>query len=262
MGQQGERSGGTPVQSRNNGILTSYNGDGQSGVQMIKRTRTHHDSIRILIADDQRLFRQGLVGLFEATLDITVVAEASDGVMATQMAIELMPDVILMDIHMAHLDGLRAMRVILRELPVARIVVLSTSREDTHLFDAIRAGACGYLLKDSDTSELIEAIRRAHAGESVISPAMTRKLMDGFLEADQRALPELDAVLTDREREVLLEIMAGRTNKEIANVLSISEHTVKSHVRNILRKLGVENRAQAAACAIRQGILPAGLFED
>lgn len=212
--------------------------------------------IRVFIADDHLLFRQGLISLLEAEPDLEIVGEASDGLAAVRQIRALAPDVVLMDVHMPHLTGTEAARMLLGEGSDLSIIMLTVSEDDEDLFEAVRAGACGYLVKNIGADDLIAAIRRAHAGEAMLSPAMAAKLMQGFREADQRAPSSFDEVLTDREHQVLAELTTGATNREIAERLFISEHTVKTHVRHILNKLGLENRAQAAACAVRHGLVP------
>jgi DNA-binding NarL/FixJ family response regulator len=212
--------------------------------------------IRVLIADDHTLFRQGLISLLSAEPDIEVVGEAANGERAVELTHRLRPDVVLMDIHMrGGLSGVEATRHIVAGHPDTRVVILTVSDQDEDLFEAVRAGAQGYLLKDVDADDLVDAIYRAHAGEAMLSPAVAARLMAGFREADRRVMPDIKSVLTERELEVLRHMAVGATNREIAEALVISEHTVKSHVRHILEKLGVENRAQAAALAVQQGLV-------
>jgi two-component system nitrate/nitrite response regulator NarL len=212
--------------------------------------------IRVFVADDHRLFRQALISLLSEIPDLEVVGDAANGRAAVDEILELAPDVVLMDIHMPGLSGTEAARTVSEARPDVAVIVLTVSETDEDLLDAVRAGARGYLLKNADAEELVEAIRRVRAGEAIVTPAMTGKLLAGFRDADRRALPAVEDVLTPRERQVLAHLSTGATNREIATALVISEHTVKTHVRHILRKLEVANRAEAAAYATRHGLAP------
>ncbi|MDQ7028926.1 MAG: LuxR family transcriptional regulator [Ardenticatenia bacterium] len=211
--------------------------------------------IRVFLADDHRLFRQGVASLLEDAPDIEVVGEADDGLMAVHCVCELVPDVVLMDVHMPGINGTEATRVILRKCPRVRVLMLTVSEQDEDLFEAVRAGAHGYLLKNVDADELVAAIRQVHRGEAVLSPSMTARLMSGFREAERRP-PANDVLpLTERELDILHLLAQGATNREIARALVLSEHTVKTHVHHILEKLGAENRAQAVAQAVHLGLI-------
>lgn len=216
--------------------------------------------IRVLVADDHRLFRQGIRSLLEEADDIQIVGEAKDGLEAVQKADVLEPDVVLMDVHMPAASGTEATQQILATHSDVRIIMLTVSEEDDDLFAAVRAGAVGYLLKNVDVDELVDAIHRAYAGEAMLSPVMAAKLMREFraAEPEQRVGPAPDELLTNRERDVLRELATGATNREIAEQLMISTHTVKTHVRHILKKLDVENRAQAAAYAAQHDLISTG----
>jgi NarL family two-component system response regulator LiaR len=206
--------------------------------------------IRILIADDHSVVRQGLqmfLGLDEA---LEVVGEAANGEEAVRLARELKPDVVLMDLLMPVMDGVTATAAIRRELPDTEVVALTSVLEDQMISEAIRAGAIGYLLKDTQADELSRAIKAAAAGQVQLSPQVATRLMRELRVADK---PEK---LTDREVEVLQLLARGKSNKEIAAALFIGEKTVKTHVSNILSKLGVSSRTQAALYAVRTGLVP------
>jgi two-component system nitrate/nitrite response regulator NarL len=201
--------------------------------------------IRLLIVDDHTMFRQGLVSLLGVEATFQVVGQAADGEQALRLFEELQPDVVLMDVMMPCVDGVEAARRLLETTPHARILMLTVSDADEDLLAAIRAGACGYLLKDADADELFDAIRRVHAGEALLSPAVTLRVLQAV-----RAAPTLPAPatpLTPREREVCWLLARGASNREIAETLIISENTVKTHVSNILEKLGIQSRRQVAA---------------
>lgn len=210
--------------------------------------------IRVLIADDHALFRRGVAALLAAQSDFEVAGEAEDGLQALDMARELMPDLILMDISMPGLDGLEATKRIKAEMPYVRIVILTASDGDRHLFDAVKAGAQGYLLKKIDPQALYSTLRGALQGEAPVSGLMATRLLEEFArQAGQaRPTPTPAAALSAREREVLELVAMGKSNKEIASALGTAENTVKNQLKNILEKLQLENRVQAAMFAVRE----------
>ena len=214
--------------------------------------------IRVLLADDHDLFREGLAGIIASQADMEVVGEASDGLEAIVKAQELEPDLILMDIQMPGTDGLEATKKIKNELPETTIVVLTVRDEDEKLFEAIKNGAQGYLLKNIRSREMLEMLRGAMEGEAAVSPALAGRMLEEFRRLSKAAPPDLDEeaiVLTQREQEVLGLAASGATDKEIAEKLYISLHTVKSHMRNILSKLQVSSRREAARLAKHKGLL-------
>jgi NarL family two-component system response regulator LiaR len=204
--------------------------------------------IRVLIADDHAVVRQGLRTFLDLQEDIEVVAEAADGAEAIAAAARLEPDIVLIDLVMPGVDGIEALRRLREQVPHARAIVLSSFVDDDKLFPAIRAGAAGYLLKDVQPQELVEAIRTVHGGGALLHPQVAARLLDELTEDP----------LTPREREVLVLIGRGMPNKLIARELSLSEKTVKAHVSSILAKLGVSDRTQAALYAVREGIVGPG----
>jgi two-component system response regulator DegU len=220
--------------------------------------------IRVLIADDHALLREGLRRILELEPDLEVVGEASDGEEALQKAKELLPNVILMDIHMPGMGGLEATRAIREHVPSADIIVLTIHDGDEYVVEMVNAGAKGYVLKDVEPATVVEAIHRVHEGESFIPSDLMVKVFREFqrISAYQRGISDAptdhpgvqDERLTARELEVLQHIVYGETNKEIAASLFISEKTVKNHVTNILRKLGLSDRTQAAVYALRHGL--------
>ncbi len=214
--------------------------------------------LRILLVDDHILFREGIASLVASRPDMEVIGQAVDGLEAIQKAKELKPDLILMDIRMPNCDGLEATRRIKKEWPEARIVILTVSEEDEDLFEAIKAGAQGYLLKNLRPAALFELIQGVSQGEAPISPSLAAKILREFLQATQKASPPgLNEVnLTDREKQILQYVAQGSSNKDIATDLCITEGTVKNHLHNILEKLHLHNRAQAAAYALREGLIP------
>lgn len=215
--------------------------------------------IRILIADDQRLFRQGLRILLEQEDDLEVVGEASDGQDAFTLAEETKPDIILMDVEMPKLDGIQAVRLILERYPRIRVLMLSVYNEDERVIAAVRAGASGYILKDADHKEFIKIIRSTFAGERITSPFLAN-LPTGLLPAhDAFRIDEAIEMkikegfsLTEREKEVLGLLLKGKSNKEISTLTYVSTETVKSHLQNIYRKLGVKSRLEAVALFLKE----------
>lgn len=221
-------------------------------------------TIRILLVDDQALFREGLRTLLSVWPDLDVIAEAGNGQEAIDTAVNLHPDVVLMDLRMPVLDGVAATRRLLEKLPNTKIIVLTTFDDDDHVFDGLRAGAVGYLLKDVPSEKLVEAIRAAAAGQSFLQPSVAAKVVAEFARLTSRpatAVPTETAVsplvepLSDRELEILVLVARGASNREIAGQLYIAEGTVKNHVTNILGKLGVRDRTQAALKAKELGLI-------
>ncbi len=212
--------------------------------------------ITVLIADDQRLLREGLTTLLNLTGDIRIVGQASNGDEAISLAKQHQPDVVLMDIQMPHNDGVAATQAIHSAQPQTQIIMLTTFADDDYLFAALRAGACGYLLKDIPSEQLADAVRAAHRGESPITPTMARKLVNR-VNQQPRALAAslLIEPLSDREIEVLNLIAQGLSNKEIAEQLVIAEGTAKNHVSNILGKLDAKDRAHAVMRGKELGLL-------
>jgi DNA-binding NarL/FixJ family response regulator len=216
------------------------------------------ERIKVLIADDHRVVREGLMAILKTKENIEVVGEAQDGQEAIQKVRTLEPDVILMDVSMPRMGGVEATRQIKREFPHIGIIALTMYDEQQYIFDLVRAGATGYLLKDTESAQIVEAIRAIHRGESLIHPSVASKILAEFSLLAQKkgkkpSWEEHD--LTEREITVLRLVADGKTNKEIANNLDLSEKTVKNHVRNIFHKLQVYDRTQAAILGIRKGII-------
>ncbi len=209
--------------------------------------------LRVLLIDDHKLFRGGVKALLARQPDIEVVGEAADGLDGVKQARQLKPDMVLLDLHMPGMGGRDAVRTLVEELPQTKVLMLTVSEDAEDLLDTLRAGAAGYLLKNIDTDYFIEAIRRAAEGDSVVSPEMTGKLVDGLKRPASAALPDRD-VLTAREREILAVLARGASNKEIAREFDLAESTVKIHVQNILRKLNLSSRVQAAVYAVEHGM--------
>lgn len=208
--------------------------------------------MRILIADDHALFRDSLRSLLESQ-DIEVVGEAKNGQEAVDLSWESKPDVVLMDLTMPEMDGLEATKRIAAELPEVKVVILTASDEDSNLFEAIKSGAKGYLLKDLESEQFFSLLEGVERGEPALTPSVARKLLDEFARPKKPTKEEYDPdALTDREREVLELMVQGTTsNRRLAKHLGVSENTVKFHVRNILDKLHLHNRAQVVAYALR-----------
>ncbi len=205
---------------------------------------------RLLLVDDHDLFREGLASLVNAQPDLEAVGQATDGLEALTLARDLRPDLVVLDIKMPVCDGLEATRLIRAEWPEARIVILTIQAEDENLLEAIQSGACGYILKSTHSADFLRGIRGALAGEAVLPPRLAARLLEDYARLANRPAPETPPAgspdLTFREREVLDLVATGAADKEIAARLSLSLHTVKTHVRNILSKLHAANRREAA----------------
>jgi DNA-binding NarL/FixJ family response regulator len=219
------------------------------------------DPIRVLIADDHALFRRGLEMVLQGEAGLDLVGQASDGQEAVQIASEVVPDVVLMDIRMPKITGIEAARQMKEVAPSAKIVMLTISDEEEDLFEAIRAGASGYLLKDIPLDELADSVRAVYGGQSLINPSMAGKLLTEFATLARRDAEDEPAKhapapkLTDREMEVLRLVARGMNNRDIAKELFISENTVKNHVRNILEKLQIHSRMEAVMIAVREKLI-------
>jgi DNA-binding NarL/FixJ family response regulator len=228
----------------------------ESGESEESRSDKELDELRVLLVDDHDLFRTGLKNLLEEQ-GVQVVGEAPNGQTALRLASELVPDVVIMDLNMPGLSGVETTRHLTGIAPLARVVVLTISVEDDDVMDAVMAGACGYLLKDSSIEELLSGIRAAAGGESLISPQIASKVLQRLRSQgkSEGAAETIRAELSDREIEVLKLIANGKDNAEIARELFISPKTVKNHISNILMKLQIDNRIQAAVYAVRSGIV-------
>ncbi|WP_407280530.1 response regulator transcription factor [Aromatoleum evansii] len=220
--------------------------------------------IRVLLVDDHALFRSGIKSLLQRHPEFEIVGEAGDGMEGVKRAAQLKPDVVLLDLHMPGLSGRDAAAMLVEEAPGSHVLMLTVSEDAEDLIETLRAGACGYLLKNIEADTLTAAIVRAAAGESVISPQMMGKLVQGVRGAPPKASAEAAAPavvaselnkLSPREREILVLVARGQSNKEIARTLDLAESTVKIHVQNVLRKLGLTSRVQAAVFAVEQGIV-------
>jgi DNA-binding NarL/FixJ family response regulator len=218
------------------------------------------EPVTVLVVDDQELVRAGFVVILEATEGIAVVGEAGDGAAAVRQAIEHRPDVVLMDIRMPGMDGLEAARLITAMTDPPKIVMLTTFDLDDYVYEALRSGASGFLLKDSPRADLVAAIRAAVAGDALLAPSVTRRLIEAFARrpAETTLSPSRLAALTARERDVLLLLARGRSNAEIAKALFVSEATIKTHVGNLLAKLGLRDRVQAVIAAYETGVVVPG----
>jgi DNA-binding NarL/FixJ family response regulator len=219
--------------------------------------------IRVLLVDDQSLLRMGFRLILEAEPDMEVVGEAGDGASGISMAAALHPDVVLMDVRMPGTDGIQATASIIAADPASKVLILTTFDLDQYVFAGLKAGASGFLLKDAPPAELLTAIRTVAGGDAVLAPTATRRLIDQFarLLPDPGRQQDHDAALsklTDRERTVFAELAAGRSNREIATELHLSEGTVKIHVGRILTKLGLRDRVQAVVLAYESGLITPG----
>jgi DNA-binding NarL/FixJ family response regulator len=220
----------------------------------------HAEPIRTMIVDDHALFRRGLEMVLEGEPDIDLVGQASDGAEAVEKAAESLPDIVLMDIRMPRSNGIEACRAVKEAAPSAKIVILTISDEEEDLFEAIRAGASGYLLKDIPLDEVADTVRAVHGGQSLINPSMAGKLLTEFAALarrdDEERAQEVPAPrLTEREMQVLKLVARGMNNRDIAKELFISENTVKNHVRNILEKLQIHSRMEAVMVAVREKLI-------
>ena len=215
------------------------------------------DEIKLLIAEDEPIARQAMGRLFDLETDIEVVGEAQNGEVAVDLARRLKPNVILMDIRMPKLDGIRATQIIKKELPETAIVILTIYDDDSNVFQAIKAGAIGYILKDSPIDGALDAVRAAYRGDGTMHPAIAGRVMKEFARIHNERAADMEAFadLTDREREVLKLVASGKRNHEIADELFISEKTVKNHVSSILFKLQANDRTEAALYAAKHGLV-------
>jgi DNA-binding NarL/FixJ family response regulator len=215
------------------------------------------EPIRVIVVDDQELFRRGLIMLLSVEDGIDVVGEASDGVAATELAAGTVPDVVLMDVRMPKRSGIEACLTIKDAAPSAKILMLTVSEEEADLYEAVKNGASGYLLKDASIDEVAQAVQLVAEGQSLISPSMATKLLDEFKQMSVVGRRQDVAAprLTDRELEVLRLVARGLNNRDIAKELFISENTVKNHVRNILEKLQLHSRMEAVMYAVREKLL-------
>jgi DNA-binding NarL/FixJ family response regulator len=218
------------------------------------------EPIRTMIVDDHALFRRGLEMVLAGEPDIELVGQASDGAEAVEKAAESLPDIVLMDIRMPRSNGIEACREMKEAAPSAKIVILTISDEEEDLFEAIRAGASGYLLKDIPLDEVADTVRAVHGGQSLINPSMAGKLLTEFAalarhDEEERAQQVPAPRLTEREMQVLKLVARGMNNRDIAKELFISENTVKNHVRNILEKLQIHSRMEAVMVAVREKLI-------
>jgi DNA-binding NarL/FixJ family response regulator len=215
--------------------------------------------ISVLVVDDQALVRAGFRMILEAQPDIEVVGEAADGREAVERAAALRPDVVLMDVRMPRLDGIQATAALARAASPARVLILTTFHIDEYVYEALKAGASGFLLKDVDPPDLVSAVRGIAQGDALLAPAVTRRLIEEFVARPRAASqpPEL-GLLTDREQDVLRLLARGRSNAEIGRDLFLAEPTVKTHVTRVLRKLGLRDRVQAVVLAYETGVVQPG----
>lgn len=211
--------------------------------------------LKVLVVDDHQMFRKGISSLINSRDGMQVVAEGSNGSEALQLARQHNPDVILMDLRMPVFDGLQATRMIKAERPDSRIIILTVSEEENDLFEAVKAGAQGYILKNMSPETLFESLEAVARGEAPLSPFMGVKLLEEFKRLSESRAMETSPLLSPREREILQLVSRGASNKEIAASLHIAPGTVKNHIHNVLDKLHAQNRAQAVAQALREGLI-------
>ena len=216
------------------------------------------EPIKILVVDDHPLFRKGVIHMLQSEADMEIIGEAGDGETALDMTRELMPDVILMDVSMPGWDGIKATRRIMEEFPSARIVMLTVNDDDRSLFNAIKAGARGYLFKNLEPEDLLKMVRGIFRGEAPISRITANRILKEFGRLSRHETKPSISDLSSREQEILKLVANGDSNKEIARALIITEYTVKNHLRNILEKLHVRNRVEAAIIAVREGLVENG----
>ena len=218
------------------------------------------DIVKVLVVDDHTLFRRGIAAVLANQENLEVVGEALDGLEAIEKAKEIAPDVILMDLNMPRCSGLEAIQALQTEMPQVNILVLTVSENEADLFAAMKFGARGYVLKNTEPDELIHAILHIAQGGVIVSPLMATKLLTEFKDltagVEKESIQEADSDLSPREGEVLQLVAKGATNKEIGDSLFISENTVKTHLQNIMEKLHLANRSQATAYAVRKGLVP------
>ncbi len=222
------------------------------------RTPTVVDPVRVLVADDHALFRRGLDVVLADEPDIEIVGEAADGVAALELATALLPDVVLLDVRMPRCNGIEAAGAIASAVPAAKIIMLTVSDEELDLYEAVKAGAMGYLLKEIAVPEVANAIRAVHGGQSLVSPSMASKLLTEFATLARKDTTKARAPaprLTEREMEVLTLVARGLANRDVARELFISENTVKNHVRNMLEKLQLHSRMEAVMYAVRENMI-------
>ncbi|WP_018352980.1 response regulator [Longispora albida] len=219
--------------------------------------------IRVMIADDQAMVRQGFGALLAAQPGITIVGDAENGAAAITVAKQTRPDVVLMDVRMPVMDGIEATRIIGDQVPEARVLILTTFDLDDYVYEALRAGASGFLLKDAPAADLIRAVQVVAAGDGLLAPQVTGRLIAEFARRPSGPAPAALTGLTPRETEVLVQVARGMSNAEIAAELVVAEQTVKTHVGRILGKLGLRDRAQAVVVAYESGLItPQGYGKD
>ena len=222
-------------------------------------------TVRVLLADDDALIRAGLAVVLRTAADLTVVAEAADGIEAVDLCLRHTPDVVLMDVRMPGIDGIEATRRLAASRPNIKILILTTFHDDEYVYGALQAGASGFLLKRASPERLLDAVRTVAAGEALLDPSVTRDLIHRFLSTGGSTAPGRSAEtrrqlnrLTERERQVLLLVAQGRSNAEIADLLVIAQSTAKTHVKRVLSKIDVHDRAQAVVFAYRSGLITNG----